>query len=148
VLKPLEPLDLRNMNMPDASANSATQERRRLCPMKGKDFDLSCRLRIIIDTSVYIDLFAERSEKRMQLTEKLFNYIKSKENSVRLYGPRLLFVELACVLIRYIPPRAVTDLLPFQFYRRSFCLGLPSLPLSPIEGHRAMTFAIALEAWV
>ena|GEM_PF-1288647 len=146
MLKPLEPLDLRNMNMPDASANSATQERRRLCPMKGKDFDLSCRLRIIIDTSVYIDLFAERSEKRMQLTEKLFNYIKSKENSVRLYGPRLLFVELACVLIRYIPPRAVTDLLPFQFYRRSFCRGLRPITPIPSRGLGVIAFIIAPEA--
>jgi hypothetical protein len=117
--------------MPDVSLNSATQERRsppRPCPIKGKDFDLSCRLRIIIDTSVYIDLFSERNEKRVQLAEKLFNCtnllecdpnpwlrhhrrIKSKGNSVRLYGPRLLLIELAGVLIRYTLPRAVSNII-------------------------------------
>jgi hypothetical protein len=100
--------------MPDVSVNSATQERRsspRPCSMKGKDFDLSCRLRIIIDTSVYIDSFSERNEKRVQLAEKLFNYIKSKGNSVRLYGPRLLLIELAGVPIRYTLPRAVSNII-------------------------------------
>jgi hypothetical protein len=53
--------------MPDVSVNSATQERRSLprpCPMKGKDFDLSCGLRIIIDTSVYIYRFIFRKKRK------------------------------------------------------------------------------------
>jgi len=67
-------------------------------------------LRIVIDASVYIDLFAGRSKERVQIAEELFNCIKSKRGRIRLYGPRLLLVELAGVLIRYIPPRIVSDI--------------------------------------
>ena len=67
-----------------------------------------CEKRLVVDASVAVDLFASRDTHRMQVAEKVFRYTTS--SSVYVYAPRLFLVEVAGVLVRFMPPSLVRDI--------------------------------------
>jgi predicted nucleic acid-binding protein len=56
--------------------------------------------RVIVDASVVIDLYAAPSEDRASIAEEVARWIL--EGSVEAYAPKLLVVEVAGVLSRYL----------------------------------------------
>ncbi len=62
---------------------------------------------LVIDASVAVDLFAGREERRILSAEKLFECISRR--GVSIYAPRLFLVEVAGVLVRFLPPNIVRD---------------------------------------
>jgi len=58
--------------------------------------------KVVLDASVVVDLFAGRDEKRVRAAEAAFKCFQEK--GVRLYAPKLLLVEVAGVLVRFMPP--------------------------------------------
>ncbi len=65
--------------------------------------------KIVLDASLLVDLFAGRDERRVETAEAVFRCLQKKE--VKLFAPKLLFVELAGVLVRFIPPKEVSLIL-------------------------------------
>ncbi|RLI13703.1 PIN domain-containing protein [Candidatus Bathyarchaeota archaeon] len=64
---------------------------------------------IVLDTSVFIDALVPRSGKRHAHALSLMKIISERELAV--YGPKILLVELACVLSRYRGPEDVRKVL-------------------------------------
>lgn len=64
--------------------------------------------RLIVDASVAVDLFASKDLHRTETAERLFRCIKL--GNVHVYAPRLFLVEVAGVLVRFLPPKLVRDI--------------------------------------
>ncbi|UXD22234.1 hypothetical protein IPA_02780 [Ignicoccus pacificus DSM 13166] len=65
--------------------------------------------KVVLDASVVIDLFAGRNKERVRVTEALFECFQKK--GIKLLAPRLLLVEVAGVLVRFIPPERVASVI-------------------------------------
>jgi predicted nucleic acid-binding protein len=65
--------------------------------------------KLIIDASVAVDLFASRNLHRTEAAEKLFRCAVS--SGIHVYAPRLFLVEVAGVLVRFLPPNLVKDVI-------------------------------------
>lgn len=72
----------------------------------GRGIDLHEKL--IIDASVAIDLFASKDACRAEAAEKIFRCTSS--NDISIYAPRLFLVEVAGVLVRFLSPNIVNDI--------------------------------------
>ncbi len=63
--------------------------------------------KLVIDASVAVDLFAGREELRVASAEKVFECVSRGGTGV--YAPRLFLAEVAGVLVRFLPPSVVRD---------------------------------------
>ena len=66
-------------------------------------------INVVIDASVYVDLFAARSPERARIAEEAVKAIKGAK--ARVHAPRLLLIELAGVLGRFLPKSEVDEAL-------------------------------------
>jgi len=62
---------------------------------------------LVIDASVAIDLFAGRNVQRAALAEEVFRCTAS--GNISVYAPRLFLVEVAGVLVRFLAPSLVEE---------------------------------------
>ena len=65
--------------------------------------------RLIMDASVAVDLFAGRDLHRVEAAEKVFRCVAS--SGIHVYVPRLFLVEVAGVLVRFLSPNLVRDVI-------------------------------------
>ncbi len=63
--------------------------------------------KLVIDASLAIDLFAGRDVRRVALAEEVFRCAAS--SNIRVYVPRLFLVEVAGVLVRFLAPSLVEE---------------------------------------
>ena len=63
---------------------------------------------IVLDTSVLVDALLPRLERRHEAALSLIQILSEKE--ALIYGPRILLVELACVLSRYKGAQLVQEM--------------------------------------
>ena len=63
--------------------------------------------KIVVDASVAVDLFAARDPSRVEAAEKLFRCVSPR--SIGVYVPRLFLAEVAGVLVRFLRPGLVRN---------------------------------------
>jgi len=55
---------------------------------------------IVIDTSVWIDLFIPKNEKRNRIAKRIFQIIE--ENEIEIYAPNLFVIEFISIMKRLV----------------------------------------------
>ena len=66
---------------------------------------------IVVDTSVWVDLFIAKNSKRSNLAEKVFEFIEKME--IEIYAPKLFVVEFISTM-----KRLVGDLIPTGIFEK------------------------------
>jgi len=66
---------------------------------------------IVVDTSVWVDLFIAKNSKRSNLAEKAFEFIEKME--IEIYAPKLFVVEFISTM-----KRLVGDLIPTGIFEK------------------------------
>ncbi len=66
-------------------------------------------INVVLDASVYVDLFTSRSPERVRVAEEAIRVIEGVK--ARVHAPRLLLIELAGVLGRFLPKSEVDEAL-------------------------------------
>ena len=66
---------------------------------------------IVVDTSVWVDLFIAKNSKRSNLAEKAFEFIEKME--IEIYAPKLFVVEFISTM-----KRLVGDMIPTGIFEK------------------------------
>jgi len=67
--------------------------------------------RVVVDASIVIDLFAGRDKARVGAAEEIFECLKTRGSSVKVFAPRLFLAEVSGVLVRFLQPSQVRSVI-------------------------------------